>query len=152
MVESDKRYLVTTAWDWAPLASWDSGKHWPSWQDPLDGGSAGCIGEGGGAYAMGATNHTLVMHRHNIMYSSMGGKNLSRFVVPHGATVYGPTYATKLGSRYQPNGAVYAPLFMGAMPWNLVPDRRIASCEGAEMHADLGVMTNFVVDLLPEIG
>ena len=25
-----RRYIVTTAWDWAPLASWDSGRHWPS--------------------------------------------------------------------------------------------------------------------------
>ena len=24
--------IVTALWDWSPVASWDSGKHWPSWQ------------------------------------------------------------------------------------------------------------------------
>lgn len=23
-------YLVLTIWDWAPIASWDAGKHWPA--------------------------------------------------------------------------------------------------------------------------
>ena len=36
-----KNYLVTTAWDWAPLASWDSGAHWGSWETKDDGASAG---------------------------------------------------------------------------------------------------------------
>ena len=138
----DARYLVTTAWDWAPLASWDGGKHWPSWQPPLDGGSAACIGEGGGAYAMGRSNHTLVMHRHNILHSSMGGKNLSRFVPPHRPTVFGPAYARRAGSRTEPNGAVYAPLFMRPMPWSQTHDRRIA-CNASEARADLGAHTNF---------
>ena len=35
---------MTAVWDWAPLASWDSGQHWPSWQTPEDGGSGSCIG------------------------------------------------------------------------------------------------------------
>ena len=138
----DKRYLVTTAWDWAPLASWDSGKHWPSWQAPLDGGSASCIGEGGGAYALGASNHTLVMHRHNILHSSMGGKNLSRFVPPHNPIVYGPTYATRVGSRSEPNGNVFAPMFAGLMPWNETADK-IITCDDAEQRGDLGLHTNF---------
>ena len=71
----NKRYLVTSAWDWAPLASWDSGAHWPSWQTKDDGASGSCIGEGGGAYGMGMSNRMLLMHRHNILASSRGGKN-----------------------------------------------------------------------------
>ena len=138
-----RRYIVTTAWDWGPLASWDSGRHWPSWQPPLDGGSAACIGEGGGAYGMGASNRTLVMHRHNILYSSMGGKNLSRFVVPHGATVFGPAYAKRAGSRSEPSGAVYAPAFFGPMPFNITAGKVLTGCTGAARVADLGVHTNF---------
>jgi len=153
-----KRYLVTTAWDWGPLASWDSGVHWPSWQSGGgvdDGGSAACIGEGGGAYAMGMSNHALVMHKHNVMYSSHGGKNLSRFIIPHGATVFGPTYAKVAGSRSEPNGAVYSPLFMGPLPWDQVADKQVA-CEGETMKADLGVQTNYsclsAVDLGTQFG
>lgn len=108
-----KRYIVTAVWDWAPLASWDSGDHWPSWQTPDDGGSGTCIGEGGGAYAMGSSNHMLLMHHHNVLASSQGGKNLTRFITPHGSTVFGPTYQTKAGSIAEPNGVVYAPLIMG---------------------------------------
>ena len=132
-----RRYIVTTAWDWGPLASWDSGEHWPSWQAP-DGGSAACIGEGGGAYAFGSSNHALVMHRHNIMHSSMGGKNMTRFVMPHGATVFGPSYATRAGSLVEPNGYVFAPLFMGAVPWNQTAGVAVTSCTG---DIDLGVRT-----------
>lgn len=60
-------YIVTSVWDWAPLASWDGGAHWPSWQIPADGTSGSCIGEGGGAYGMGRSNHMLLMHHHNIL-------------------------------------------------------------------------------------
>ena len=31
---ADTRYIVTTVWDWSPLGSWDSGAHWPSWDQP----------------------------------------------------------------------------------------------------------------------
>ena len=138
-----KRFLVTAAWDWAPLASWDSGVHWPSWQKGNgvdDGGGATCIGEGGGAYSMGTSNNMLVMHHHNIMHSSYGGKNMSRFVVPHGGTVFAPTYATQAGSRHEPNGAVYAPVFMGPLPWNKTEGKRV-ECTAGELVADLGVLT-----------
>ena len=92
---------------------------------------------------MGASNRTLVMHRHNILYSSMGGKNLSRFVVPHGATVFGPAYAKRAGSRSEPNGAVYAPAFFGPMPFNITAGKVLTGCTGAARVADLGVHTNF---------
>jgi len=120
-----KRYIVTAVWDWAPLASWDSGSHWPSWQTAEDGPSGSCIGEGGGSYAMGRSNHMLLMHHHNILASAHGGKNLTRFVTPHGSTVFGPTYQTKLGSRTEPDGSVYAPLFFGPMPWDTHMDKTI---------------------------
>ena len=136
-----KRYIVTAVWDWAPLASWDSGKHWPSWQTPEDGGSGTCIGEGGGAYAMGASNHMLLMHHHNVLASSEGGKNLTRFITPHGSTVFGPTYQTKAGSISEPNGVVYAPLIMGPLPWTQHADQ-VVNCQGAEQGMDLGVHTN----------
>jgi hypothetical protein len=133
-----KRYIVTTAWDWGPLASWDSGAHWPSWQTKEDGGGATCIGEGGGAYAMGASNKTLVMHHHNILFSSEGGKQNERFVTPHGSMVFGPAYMRKRGSRSEPNGAVFAPLFMPPVPWDQLADRAVA-CAGD----DLGAHTNY---------
>ena len=44
----------------------------------------------------------LVMHHHNILHSALGGKNLTRIVVPHYATVFGPSYAKKAGSRVEP--------------------------------------------------
>ena len=88
----DGRYIVTAIWDWAPVASWDNGQHWPSWQTPADGTSGSCIGEGGGAYGMGASNHMLLMHHHNILASAVGGKNLSRYITPQEGTIFGPAY------------------------------------------------------------
>ena len=76
----ETRSIVTAIWDWAPLGSWDNGAHWPSWQNAEDGPGASCIGEGGGAYAMGASNHVLIMHHHNIMHSAIGGQNMTRFM------------------------------------------------------------------------
>jgi hypothetical protein len=29
--DGTNRFIVTTAWDWGPLASWDGGAHWPGW-------------------------------------------------------------------------------------------------------------------------
>jgi len=142
-----KNYIVTSVWDWAPLASWDEGGHWPSWQTPADGPSGSCIGEGGGAYGMGRSNHMLLMHHHNILASSYGGKNLTRFVVPHGATVFGPTYSMKAGSRTEPDGAVYAPLFMGGMPWDQL-DGKVLACDST----DLGKMTNYTCLATVDIG
>ena len=113
----DTRSIVTAIWDWAPVASWDNGAHWPSWQTPKDGASASCIGEGGGAYAQGASNHMHVMHRHNIMHSAVGGQNMTRMITPHAGTVFGPAYQTMPGSRSaEPNGFFMAPLFT-TVPW-----------------------------------
>ena len=43
---------------------------------------------------MGASNHMLLMHHHNILHSAVGGKNLTRFITPHAGTIFGPTYQT----------------------------------------------------------
>ena len=91
---------------------------------------------------MGTSNHALVMHRHNVMYSSQGGKNMSRFVIPHRATVFGPTYAKAAGSRHEPSGAVFAPVFMPPLPWEQTAGRRVR-CAPSQLRADLGVLTNF---------
>lgn len=113
----ETRSIVTAIWDWAPLASWDNGAHWPSWQTPEDGAGASCIGEGGGAYAMGASNHMLVMHHHNIMHSAVGGQNMTRMITPHAGTIFGATYQFAKGSRSEPSGFVMAPLFIN-VAWN----------------------------------
>ena len=133
------RYIVTTAWDWGPLASWDSGAHWPSWQTTDDGYSAGCIGEGGGAYAMGRSNVVLAIHHHNVLTSHRGGKNMSRFVMPHGATVFGATYLRKAGSRTEPSGVLVAPMFAGLAPWDIVRDVTVA-CNATQQRGDLALM------------
>eukprot|EP00937_MAST-01D_sp_MAST-1D-sp2_P005083 g5083.t1 len=146
----DGRYIVTAVWDWAPLASWDSGQHWPSWQAP-DGYSGSCIGEGGGAYGMGASNHMLLMHHHNIMASPIGGKNLSRFVVPRGATVFGPAYQSladgTVEGRTMPSGAVYAPLFFAPIPFAQRTDQVLATpgfqANCTDMTADMPQHTNY---------
>ena len=49
----------------------NAGAHWPSWQNKEDGGGASCIGEGGGSYAMGASNHVLIMVLHPLNTSSL---------------------------------------------------------------------------------
>ena len=58
--DGKSRYIVTTAWDWGPLASWDDGAHWPGWnckdcEGP--GYTHGGIGEGGFTRAFGQSNH-----------------------------------------------------------------------------------------------
>ena len=83
----------------------------------------------------------LLMHHHNILASDVGGKNLSRFITPQEGTIFGPAYQSKEGSRSEPDGTVYAPLFMGPMPFEEIGDKMI-TCEGAEFVKDLGVQTN----------
>lgn len=51
--------IVTAIWDWSPVASWDSGMHWPSWQLPDDGASMGYFGEGGGCFGVGESKYVL---------------------------------------------------------------------------------------------
>ena len=141
----ETRSIVTAIWDWAPVASWDNGAHWPSWQTPEDGGGASCIGEGGGAYAMGASNHMLVMHHHNIMYSAVGGQNMTRFITPHAGTVFGPSYQTIAGSRSEPNGFVMAPLFI-TVPWDTHFDQALdaSACQNrTDITANLTQHTNY---------
>ena len=141
----ETRSIVTAIWDWAPVASWDNGAHWPSWQTPEDGAGASCIGEGGGAYAMGASNHMLVMHHHNIMHSAVGGQNMTRFITPHAGTIFGPAYQTKAGSRSEPNGFVMAPLFI-TPPWDQHVDQALepSACQNAtDITLNLTQHTNY---------
>jgi len=141
----DTRSIVTAIWDWAPLGSWDNGAHWPSWQNTEDGGGASCIGEGGGAYAMGASNHVLIMHHHNIMHSAVGGQNMTRFITPHAGTIFGPAYQTMPGSRSEPNGFVMAPLFI-TVPWDSHFDQVLPSsdCQNAvDITSNLTQHTNY---------
>ena len=135
-------YLVTSAWDWAPLASWDGGKHWPSWQTKADGAAPGYIGEGGGAYALGNSNHVLMIHHHNIGYSHQGGKNFSRFVLINSGSVGYPAYGRKEGTRVEPNGQVYAPATMADPPWEIIVGKAVR-CEGKSYRGDLGLHTNY---------
>ena len=132
--------IVTALWDWSPVASWDSGKHWPSWQTQDDGAGMGYFGEGGGCFGVGSSKNVLCMHHHNVAYSSRCGKNMSRLVVPHGASVAGPEFIRKRGSRSEPSGLVYAPMSMGKPPWDAISDK-VVVCNGSEDLGDLGVHT-----------
>jgi hypothetical protein len=139
------RAIVTAIWDWAPLGSWDNGAHWPSWQNAEDGGGASCIGEGGGSYAMGASNHVLIMHHHNIMHSAVGGQNMTRFITPHAGTIFGPAYQTKPGDRSSANGFVMAPLFI-TVPWDVHLDQTLdaSACQNStDVTANLTQRTNY---------
>ena len=56
-----------------------------------------------------------------------------------------PSSSPQAGSRVEPSGAVYAPLFMVNMPYNLTAGKRATACVpgDASFLADLGVHTNF---------
>ena len=70
--------------------------------------TVGYIGEGGAAYAFGRSNHMIMVHYHNIAYSSMGGKNASRFTLPSSAVAHDSkvVYTKKAGSRSEPDGFI----------------------------------------------
>ena len=106
-----------TIWDWAPIASWNSGANWPAttcnaWNGNGTGvncdQTVGYIGEGGAAYAFGRSNHMIMVHYHNIAYSSIGGKNASRFTLPSSAVAHDSkvVYTKTAGSRSEPDGFV----------------------------------------------
>jgi len=137
-----ERCIVTAIWDWSPIASWDSGKHWPSWQLPEEGGGLGYIGEGGGCYGVGKSQVALCMHHHNIAYSNRCGKNFTRFVPNWGASVGPPTYTSKPGSRSEPDGMIYAIMTMPAPPWDMYVDKEI-TCAAADYRGDLGPHTSY---------
>ena len=124
------------------MASWDNGTHWPSWQTPDDGASITYMGEGGGCFGVGKSKTALCMHHHNVGYSSRGGKNFTRFVVPHGGSVGGPEFERKPGSRVEPSGAVFASMTMGKPPWDAYADKDIV-CNATEVQGDLGVHTSY---------
>lgn len=48
------------------------------------------FGEGGGCFGVGESKNVLCMHHHNVAYSSRCGKNMSRLVIPNGASVTPP--------------------------------------------------------------
>ena len=131
--------IVTALWDWSPVASWDSGKHWPSWQTEEDGTGMDYFGEGGGCFGTGESPHVLCMHHHDVAYSSQCGKNMTRWIAPRGGSVLAHVFEREAGSRSKPSGVVYAPLFMAAPPWSTLADKEV-SCTSAEVVADLGVV------------
>ena len=61
---------------------------------------------------MGRSNVVLAIHHHNVLTSHRGGKNMSRFVMPHGATVFGATYLRKAGSRTEPPECSWRPCLL----------------------------------------
>jgi photosystem II stability/assembly factor-like uncharacterized protein len=130
--------IVTALWDWSPVASWDSGKHWPSWQTPDDGAGMNYFGEGGGCFGVGKSKNVLCMHHHNVAYSSRCGKNMSRLVIPNGASVAPPVFTRKAGSRSEPSGEVYAMMTMGQPPWTAMANKSLM-CSSTETKMDLGV-------------
>ena len=130
--------IVTALWDWSPVASWDSGKHWPSWQTPDDGSGMNYFGEGGGCFGVGESKNVLCMHHHNVAYSSRCGKNMSRLVIPNGASVTPPVFSRKAGSRSEPSGQVYAMMTMGQPPWTAMENKSL-TCSANETQVDLGV-------------
>ena len=102
------RYIVTTAWDWGPLASWDSGAHWPGWNCADCQGRGythGGIGEGGFTHAFGKSNHVLMVHHANVLHSSAGGKNFSRVRAPQ--SMPWPIFTRKPASRSEPDGRLF---------------------------------------------
>ncbi len=103
--DGTNRYLVTTAWDWGPLASWDSGAHWPGWHCADCGGQSG-IGEGGYTMAMGRSNHVLMIHHSTVLHSYQGGKNFSRVGAPT-SSFAPPVFTTAPGSRTEPDGRLF---------------------------------------------
>jgi len=140
--EPNTRYIVTAMWDWAPVASWDNGTHWPSWQLPDDGGNIQYLGEGGGCYGVGQSKNSLCIHHHNVAWSGRGGKGYNRLVVGHGASVGGPEFERLSGSRSIPSGNVYATMSMGMPPWDTYKDKEIV-CNSTEVQGDLGEMTSY---------
>jgi hypothetical protein len=61
-----KTCVVTALWDWSPVASWDGGDHWPSWQTSDDGTGMGYFGEGGGCYGIGESKNVICGHHHDL--------------------------------------------------------------------------------------
>jgi len=143
--------IVTALWDWSPVASWDSGKHWPSWQTPDDGTSMGYFGEGGGCFGVGQSKHVLCMHHHDVGYSSRCGKNMSRLIIPNGASAAGPTFERKQGSRSEPNGMIYALMSMGTPQFQTLTDKAV-TCDGVNGRGDLGVSTSYQCLSMIDIG
>jgi len=91
---------------------------------------------------MGKSKNVLCMHHHNVAYSSRCGRNMSRFITPHGGSVGGHVFSRKLGSRTEPSGLVYAPMTMGQPPWASAADKAFV-CEGDAFQGDLGVHTSY---------
>jgi hypothetical protein len=133
-----KTCVVTALWDWSPVASWDGGDHWPSWQTPDDGSAMNYFGEGGGCYGLGESKNVICGHHHDLAYSSRCGKNMGRLIVPNGGAVTPPTFERAEGSRSKPSGIIYMPTYMGRPPYTAMPDKAL-TCEGQESRGNLGV-------------
>ena len=98
----------------------------------------GYFGEGGGCFGVGHSKNVLCMHHHNVAHSSRCGKNMSRLVVPHGASVGPPEFLRKRGERADPSGAVFALMTMGRPPWEALVDQSV-TCAADVFLGDLGV-------------
>jgi len=107
-------YLVTTVWDWSPIASWNSGSNWPAAGGAEWPNAPHAIGEGGTAYGMGRSNHVVMLHYHNIYYSSDGGQNFTYIRLPDSANAHSSTlvYTRAAGSRSEPAGPIYTVMSM----------------------------------------
>eukprot|EP00035_Acanthoeca_spectabilis_P033979 m.26396 g.26396 ORF g.26396 m.26396 type:complete len:751 (+) comp6302_c0_seq1:567-2819(+) len=73
-------------------------------------GSPGALGEGGAAWALGKSNHVIMLHFNNIWYSAQGGQNTTRInVLPQKANSHSSklVYDRMQGSRVEPSGTVY---------------------------------------------
>lgn len=123
-------FLVTTMWDWAPIASWNSGKDWPAtpcayWDTQSCDGAPSSFGEGGAAYSMGRSNRVVMLHYSNIYWSAFGGKNMTHVVIPNNANTHSSVliYARKPGSRSEPDGRLFTVMTMDVNDTSRSPSR-----------------------------
>lgn len=77
-------------------------------------GAPSTIGEGGAVYALGTSNHVVMLHYHTIYHSAHGGQNMTRVVLPSSANDHSSVlqYTRAVGSRYEPAGDVYTVMTM----------------------------------------
>ena len=136
-----KTCVTTALWDWSPVASWDGGDHWPSWQTKDDGNSMGYFGEGGGCYGIGESKYVICGHHHDLAVSSRCGKNMTRLIIPNNGAVTPPTFERVQGSRSKPSGIIYMPTSMGRPPYTAMKDKEL-TCQGKESRGNLGVHTD----------
>lgn len=72
------------------------------------------LGEGGSAYGLGRSNNVIMLHYHNVYWSSHGGKNLTRVLLPANSNAHSSelVYTRVAGSRSEPDGNVFTVMTM----------------------------------------